>query len=189
MDIVARAKNILVSSKAEWRVIAAEPTDVAGLYTGYIMPLAAIPAVCSFLGMWIIGIMGFHVGFFGGLTGAILHYVLGLAAVYVAALVASKLAPTFGGQDNIVQALKLIAFSATASWVGGVFGLIPALGILSLLMSIYSLYLLFTGAALVMNVPEDRAVSYAAAVIILTVGVFLIGYYLLAHIGGRGMMM
>lgn len=188
MDVVARAKNILISPKAEWRVIAAEPANVADLYTGYIVKLAAIPAVCSFLGMWIIGIMGFHVGFFAGLTSGVVRYVLGLVAVYVAALIASKLAPSFGGREDIVQGIKLIGFAATASWVGGVFGLIPALGILSILTSLYSLYLLFTGAAIVMSVPEDRAVGYAAAVIILTIAVFMIIFYVIARIAGATMM-
>jgi hypothetical protein len=42
MDLIARAKNILFAPKAEWSVIASETADTTGLYTGYIMPLAAI---------------------------------------------------------------------------------------------------------------------------------------------------
>ncbi len=56
-------------------------------------------------------------------------------------------------------------------------------------MSLYSLYLLFTGAAVVMSVPEDRTVGYSAAVIIATIGVFLILFWLAATIAGHRMMM
>jgi hypothetical protein len=189
MDLKTRVKNILIAPKREWPVIAEEPADVASLYTGYIMPIAAIPPVCSVIGLSLVGFMGYRIGFGTALGGAITHYIFSLIAVYIAALIASKLAPTFGGRDNLVQGLKLIAYSATASWVGGLFGLIPLLSILGLLMSLYSLYLLFTGAALVMSVPEDRAVGYSVAVIIATIGVFLILFWLAAIIAGRGMMM
>ena len=189
MDLTTRVKNILIAPKREWPVVAAEPGDVASLYTGYIMPLAAIPPVCSVIGLSIVGIMGYRMGFGAALGWAITRYVLSLVAVYVAALIASKLAPTFGGQDNLVQGLKLIAYSATASWVGGVFGLIPVLSILGALMSFYSLYLLFTGAAVAMSVPEDRAVGYSVAVILATIGVFLILFWLAAAIAGHNMTM
>lgn len=189
MDLRSRAKNMLIAPKNEWPVIADEAADVASLYTGYILPMAAIPPVCSFIGLTVFGFMGYRMGFGAALGWAITRYVLSLVGVYVAALIASKLAPTFGGRDNLVQGLKLIAYSATASWVGGVFALIPLLSILGALMALYSLYLLFTGAAVTMNVPEDRAVGYAAAVIIATIGVFLIIFYLAATIAGhRGMM-
>jgi hypothetical protein len=189
MDLKTRVKNILVTPKNEWRVIADESADAASLYTGYILPMAAIPPVCGFIGLTVFGFMGFRMGFGDVLGWSITRYVLSLVAVFVAALVASKLAPVFGGRDNLVQGIKLVAFSATASWVGGVFGLIPLLSILGALMSLYSLYLLFTGAAVTMSVPEDRAVGYAAAVIIATIGVFLILAYIAASIAGHRMMM
>jgi hypothetical protein len=189
MDLTTRVKNILIAPKREWPVVAAEPANVASLYTGYIMPLAAIPPVCSVIGLSVVGIMGYHMGFGAALGWAIMRYVLSLVAVYIAALIASKLAPTFSGQDNLVQGLKLIAYSATASWVGGVFGLIPVLSVLGVLTSVYSLYLLFAGAPVVMSVPEDRAVGYAAAVIIATIGVFLILFWLAATIAGHSMML
>ena len=136
MDLKTRVKNILIAPKREWPVIAEEPADVASVYTGYILPMAAIPPICGIIGASIVGIMGYRLGFGAALIWAIARYVLALIAVYVAALIASKLAPTFGGRDNLVQGLKLIAYSATASWVGGVFGLIPVLGILGALMSL-----------------------------------------------------
>jgi Yip1-like protein len=189
MDLTTRVKNILIAPKREWPVIAEEPADVASVYTGYIMPLAAIPPVCSVIGLSVVGMMGYRMGFGVALGWGITRYVLSLVAIYVAAFIARKLAPTFGGRDNLVQGLKLIAYSATASWVGGVFGLIPMLSILGVLTSLYSLYLLFTGAAVVMSVPEDRAVGYSAAVIIATIGVFLILFWLAATIAGHSMMM
>src|SRR5207248_1712775 len=55
MDLVSRVKGILLNPKSEWATIDTEPASVVSLYTGYIIPLAAIPAICGFIGMSIIG--------------------------------------------------------------------------------------------------------------------------------------
>ena len=62
MDLVPRVTNILTKPKQEWPVIAGESTDVATLYKEYIVLLAAVPAICSFIGMTVIGV---PIPFFG----------------------------------------------------------------------------------------------------------------------------
>ena len=42
MNLVERVKNILLTPRPEWEVIDGEPATPASLYTGYIIPLAAI---------------------------------------------------------------------------------------------------------------------------------------------------
>jgi hypothetical protein len=55
MDIVQRVQSIILKPKEEWVKIKAEPATVAGLFTSYAMILAAIPAVCQFLGNILVG--------------------------------------------------------------------------------------------------------------------------------------
>ena len=45
-----RVTKLLKDPAATWPVIAAEPTTTEQLYKNYIGPLAAIPAVASFIG-------------------------------------------------------------------------------------------------------------------------------------------
>ena len=47
MDLVGRVKKILLQPKTEWRMIDTERTSTQALYTGYIMPLAAIGPVAT----------------------------------------------------------------------------------------------------------------------------------------------
>ena len=47
MNLVERVKKILLTPRQEWAVINGETHTVAGLYTQYVMILAAIPAVCA----------------------------------------------------------------------------------------------------------------------------------------------
>src|SRR6185312_4627890 len=105
-------------------------------------------------------VAGFRVPFGGALWSTLVHYVLGLVGVYVFAMIVSRLAPSFGGRADQLQALKLVAYGATASWVGGVFVIIPLLGILSLIASLYSLYILYCGTSVVMKVPQERALPF-----------------------------
>ena len=177
MNLVDRAKNILLKPKQEWAVISAEPHTVQGLYTGYVMILAAIPAVASFIGFSLIGVSTFMGSYrwpiTSGITHMILQYVLGLGWVYVLALIIDALAPNFGGEKNFIQALKVSAFSSTAMWLAGIFSIIPALAILGIL-GLYSLYLLYTGLPLLMKTPEDKAVPYTVVVIIIAIVLGLI---------------
>src|SRR5437867_2093282 len=96
MNLQTRVVNILTRPASEWPVIAAEPSDVAGLYKNYIALLAAIPAVCTFLGLMVVGVpfVGSY-GFSAALVAGIMSYVSALASVYIAALIIEKLAPNF----------------------------------------------------------------------------------------------
>lgn len=169
MNLVERAKAILLRPKDEWPVIEGETHTVQELYTQYVMILAAIPAVAAFIGMSIVGVGGFGVSYrvplANGLGVMVLSYLLDLAMVYVLALIIDALAPTFNGQKDFPQALKVAAFAPTAAWVAGVFGIIPVLGILALVGALYSLYLLYVGLPLLMNASEDKALTYTVVVI------------------------
>jgi hypothetical protein len=189
MNIVDRVKNILMQPKQEWPVIAGEQTDTKTLYTSYICILAAIPAIVGVLSIMMLGSMLGAVGLGFALTSSILQYVLALAMVFVVALIADALAPSFDGQKNAAQSLKLVAYSMTASWVGAVFGIIPFLGwLLALLASLYGIYLLYTGATVMMKVPEAKAVGYTAVVVIAAIVVgFLISMLIGMMAFGSGM--
>jgi len=171
MNVVERAKNIVLQPKAEWPVIESEEISTQALYTGYIMPLAAIGPVAMLIGMSLIGIEIPSIGTVRIplpilLPQMVLGYGLGLAAVYALALIIDALAPTFGGKSDRMQALKIAAYGATASWVGGVFHLAPALGILGLLAGCYTLYLFYLGLPVLMKSPPERSLGYAIAIMV-----------------------
>lgn len=177
MNLVARVKGILLAPKTEWGVIDTESTTVRSLYTGYIMPLAAIPAVAGFIGMTLLGynVLGttFRYPMSAGIQQAVLMYVLSLVGTYVLALIINALAPNFGGQKNQIQALKVAAYSSTASWVVGIFAILSSLAVLGIL-GLYSLYLLFLGLPRLMKAPDEKAMLYTVVVIIGAIAVFIL---------------
>ena len=169
MNLVDRAKKMILQPKQEWQVINAEPHTVKDLYVNYAMILAAIPAVASFIGFSIVGLGGvlssYRIPIESGVAMMIVKYVLSLASVYVLALIIDALAPNFASQKNFMQALKLAVFSMTAAWLAGIFSILPALSILGLL-GLYSLYVLFLGMPVLMKTPEDKVVPYFVVVLI-----------------------
>jgi Yip1 domain len=170
--IIQRARAVLVTPRTEWPVIATEPTTVQDLYREYIMILAAIPPVAQFVKVSILGYAwhGFRVyrlGMGPGLTAAIVQYVASLAAVYLLAIIVEALAANFGGQPNRLQALKLVGYSYTASWIAGAALILPGLaGLIGLAGAIYSIYLLYLGLPGTMKVVPERAVGYTAVIVI-----------------------
>ena len=178
MSLVDRVKRILMSPRTEWQVIDTEPTTAAQLYTGYIVPLAAIGPIAQLIGYSVFGIsvpfMGtYRVPIGSAISSALVTYVLSLAATYVLALIIDGLAPTFNGQRNQIQALKVAAYSSTASWVAAIFDLIPGLRLLTIL-GLYSLYLLYLGLPIVMKAPREKAVAYTAVVILAAIVLFMV---------------
>ncbi len=170
MNLIERVKAIVLSPKDTWPVVAAEPATTASLYTEYIMILAAIPAVAGFIGMSLVGIGGFgfsmRVPILTGLVQMVLGYGLSLVMVYVLSLIANALAPKFGGESDPISALKLVAYGSTAAVVGGIFGIVPSLGVLGLVAALYSLYVLYLGVPVLMKVPQERSVVYTVVLIV-----------------------
>ncbi|MFT4026141.1 MAG: Yip1 family protein [Novosphingobium sp.] len=167
--LIDRAKNILLKPQEEWPKVAAEASSVQDILLRYVLPLAAIGPVASLIGSQLFGMGGFGItirpSLMSALMTAILTYLMSVAGVFALSLIADFLAPRFGGQSHRLNAFKLAAYSGTAAFLAGAFGIIPSLGFL-LLLSFYGVYLLYAGAAPLMKVPEDKAAGYVAVTVV-----------------------
>lgn len=190
MSLVDRVKAILLTPQKEWPVIEGESATASSLYTGYIVPLAAIGPVAGLIGMSMFGFGGgvFKIPIGIGLRWASISYVSTLVGVFVLALIIDALAPQFGGTKSQIQALKLAAYSSTAAWVAGIFAIIPSLGILGI-VGLYSLYLLFLGLPVMMKSPQDKSVAYTVVVIVVGIVIFWAIRTLTWRVMGLGPMM
>ena len=55
MNLMRRVKGLILTPDAEWAVIETEEMSIGELYRRYIIYLAAIPPLASFLGVWLFG--------------------------------------------------------------------------------------------------------------------------------------
>lgn len=190
MNLIDRAKNILVTPATEWPVVAAESTSTGTILTGYVLPLAAVSAVAAFIGSVIVGygmpgIGSYRVPVTTGIVVAVWSVATAVVGCFLIGLIVSALAPTFGGQKSDLQGLKVAAYSFTPVWIAGILRIIPVLGILGLIGAIYAVYLLYLGLQMVMKAPQDKAVVYTLAVVALAfVAMFILSAILGLFVGG-----
>lgn len=193
-QIIARAKGLLLSPKTEWPVIAGETTTTQSLYTGYVIPLAALPALAGFIKSTVIGtsipfIGGTYRSSFGaGLSVALLTFVMSLVSVFIVGLIIDALAPTFGATKDRLQALKTAGYAYTASWVAGILVVVPGIGLLVVLLgALYSLYLLYLGLPFTMKAPQEKTLGYTVVTVLAAIVLSIIINALVVGVAGSSL--
>ena len=187
--LIARVIGILTRPQAEWDLIAPEAATAQSLMLGYAAILAAVPAIARAIHALL------PACFFGvcytpnpvfAISAAVAYYIITLASVFVMGLIIDAFAPSFGGEKDPVQALKVAVYGWTAAWLAGVFIIVPWFGALLSLVGLYSLYLLYTGIPKLMKAPQDKSLVYTIVVVVLAVGVCVVGSAVATRIAGIG---
>lgn len=180
MNLVSRAQKMLLSPKTEWDVVAGEAATTGSLYSGYVIPLTIIASICGFIGSAffvsaVTSAFGIHYSmpYWMGMYG--FSWVLQLVGIYISALVVDALAPSFGSTKNQMNALKLVVFGSTASWVGHMLEIIPFIGgIGAIAGAVYSIYLFYLGLPKLMGTPKEKVVGYMVVAALVMIVVYMI---------------
>jgi hypothetical protein len=196
MGLVDRVRNILLTPKSEWPVIAGEKASTADLFGGYVAPLAGVSVLCGFIGSSVVGMSLPFVGTYrtpilAGIGIAVFSFVMAFVSIFILAQVINFLAPKFGAQQDAAQAMKVAVYSYTPGWLAGVLGIIPALGLLGALVALYGLYLLYLGLPRLMKNPEEKSMAYTAVVVVCAIVIWIVISLLTAGVTaltGGGMM-
>ncbi len=171
--LIQRAMNILMKPTGEWTAIKNETWSTQDLFVKYALLLGAIPAVAGFIGYSLIGVsmLGVTIRYPIGsaIVWTVLQYALSMGVVFGIAAIMDALAPTFGAKKDFNTSLKIVVFSWTASWVGGIFMIIPSLSPLAMLAGIYSLVLLYFGMSSIRDIPKEKMVGYFITVLVLAI--------------------
>ncbi len=183
--LVERIKLMILKPRETWATIVSEEIEVIELFKQYLLIVAAVPAVASLIGRWIVGIRIPFVGvyrytFFEALSSAILEYILIIASVWAAGKVINYLANKFESTQDENRAYKLIVFTYLPYLAAGVFYLIPSLGTLVVLMGLYCLYIFYIGLPIVMETPGDKVLPYE----VVTILALLVIYFIVSLISG-----
>ena len=56
MNLVDRAKDIVLRPRTEWSAVDREPSEVSDLFVSYVGVLAAIPAICALIKRVLVGV-------------------------------------------------------------------------------------------------------------------------------------
>lgn len=184
MLIVQRVKNIIIKPADEWNVIASEPATIGGLFTGYAAPLALIPLVSTILFTGLLGIsaldmMGLGSGMPSSLmaiaSSATVDFILSLVTLFVMVMIVKRVSPSFNGNSDKVQAMKLMTYASTPSWVVALVSWIPFLGaLLGLGAIVCVVYLIYVGLHPLLGVPKEKVASFTVVIVVIYVVLALI---------------
>jgi hypothetical protein len=151
MNIIAKAKGLLVEPGKTWDSIAAEPMTLGGVFTGYVLPLAAIPSIASAIGAFLGGNLPSY-------SELLISYVIAVASVLIMGKIMPPLAARFGAAPDANAGMKLAAFAPTGAWVGGLALIVPSVGgLLALVGALYTLFLFYDGAQRLFPVEPVKA--------------------------------
>ena len=174
MEQIDRAISIVKNPQAELNKVKSEQISKDYLSKQYIAILAIIPAVAYIIGYGLIGFGFFKYPLTTAIVGGVLTYILSIVGFYVTGMVINALAPNFASKQNEMQALKLAAYAYTPVLLGGVFNIIPMLGIIGLLFSLYGLYILYLGVPVLMETPQDKALTYTIVIIVAMIVIYAV---------------
>lgn len=182
MNLIERAKNIIVSPKTEWMVIEQEMATPQSLLISYVLPMAIIASIGKILTglVW----AGLFTNYF--IWAAIFGFISIIISFYISVYVIDMLAPGFGSEKNLNRSAQLVAYSNTPNWIAGLLSFIPIIGWLLVIAGwVYSIYLFYIGLGPLKKTPEDKKVVYMIVAFIIMIAVlFIISAILMAIFGG-----
>jgi hypothetical protein len=186
MEIVEKVKSVLIDPKKEWVTVDAENVPWTKLFTGYVLPLALIPAIAAFVGYGLIGYSVFGVRIHSiewGIRQALIQFISMTGGVYLTAFVVNLLADNFGAKKDFDRAFATVAYSYTPMFVAGIFLIYPAgLSWITSLSGLYGLYLLYTGLKPMMKSPDDKTTGYFIFTLIVAAAVAVVLALVLASV-------
>lgn len=185
MSIVERAKNIILKPTSEWNVIANEPATIGGLFTGYAIPLALISVVSTILFTGVMGVSSSSLAGLGdggmsmGLTAiavmAVIGFVLSMVTLYLMGTIVKAVSPSFNGTSDKLQAMKLMTYASTPTWVVALISWIPFLGALVTVAAVaYVVYLIYLGLNPVLGVPQEKVAGFTVVIVLIYIVLALI---------------
>lgn len=177
--VLERVKQVIFHPKDTWETIKEEDVSVQELTRNYLLVLAAVPAVASFLGMWLVGYWVsikplFRLSFGRALSHALLGYILTVAGIWAIGKAIGFFASRFGSQISEKNAFALSVYSHTPFLAIGVLNIFPALSVLVLLAGIYSLYVLYLGLPVMAEVPEEKTLPFTIVLIVSMICIYLV---------------
>lgn len=158
--------------KDEWQTI--ERRHESLMYSMiHILVVALIPAICSYYAAahigWTIGVGDpIKISQSSAQLMAIAMYCALVLGVFALAYLIQWMAKTFDSKPSFIQSLELAAYTATPMLMVGIAALFPVLWFVALvgLAGVsYSVYLLYSGVPIMMNIPEDKGFIYSSSVV------------------------
>lgn len=178
--MITHVTGLFTHPVQEWKAIRDTDESISHMYFAHVFFLALIPPVSAYIGATK---FGWKVGQGGAvlltessaLVMAGLMYLAMLAGVAVMGIFIQWMSRTYHTSPNLARCIVFAAYTATPLFVAGVTMLYPtplSIMLVGAAAVSYTAYLLYSGIATFMNIPEDEGFMFASS--ILTVGLVML---------------
>lgn len=165
--------GLFISPKAEWESIKNDECTIGKCYCSYVFLLAAIPPVSGYIGTttfgWEIGAReAVKLSPDSALLIAVAFYLVMLVGVFTMGAMIHWMGQTYGAEQRLDRCITLAAYTATPLFLVGFVELLPILWlnfVFGLPALAYSVYLLYTGVPIMMEISQDRGFLFSSAVL------------------------
>ena len=181
--------GLLYHPREEWGSIKKEDHSIGHIYLTHILFLAAIPPFALLVGTtqfgWsITGNKFYMLSMESAVPIAIAFYFALIVGMFFMAYCTYWMEKNFGAEASLERCLLFTTFTATPMFLSGLIGLVPILWLNVFVVMgavAYTVYLLYSGVPIFMNIPEERGFIFASS--ILTVGLCaLVGFMVITVI-------
>lgn len=183
MRLLSHTIGIFTNPDKEWQAIRSDKHSFVQVFLSHVPILALIPVVSGYIGVTQVG---FRIGDnvqkltqSSAITLSVITYFAILFGVYIFGEFINWMAKSFKveGSDEMrhYEGTALAVFVTTPIFLVGFVGLYPNLWVnaaVTLLAACYSIYLIYEGIPILMNIDKERAFVYASSVV--TVGLVLL---------------
>lgn len=171
--LLTHIPGLFSNPQAEWRAIREEQCSVVQYFASYIIILAAISPVAGFIGTtrvgWrVAGSEAVKLTPDSALQVTIIYYFAMLVAVFTMGKLIHWMSQTYAAEQPFSRCIALAAFTATPLFLVGFMQLYPVLWlnfIVGLPALAYTVFLLYSGVPIMMEIPEERGFLFASAIL------------------------
>ncbi len=171
--MLAHLFGLFFHPKQEWEAIRNENCTIGKCYCSYVFILAAIPPISGYIGTttfgWeVAGREAVKLSPDSALIIAIAYYLVMLVGVFSMGFMIHWMGKTYGAEQPLPRCISLAAYVATPMFLVGIFEIFPIIW-LNFLVGLpalaYSVYLLYTGVPIMMQIPEEKGFLFSSAVL------------------------
>lgn len=183
MTILSHTLGIFLNPDSEWKAIRNEKTSFQQVFLSHVPFLALIPCVSAFVGVtqigWSVGDGDpIRLSTSSALSLCALAYVAFLAGVFILGEFVNWMSKTYGVRDSEdrrhYEGTALAVYATSPMFLAGVLNIYPEPWLVTsalVLAGAYTVYLIYEGTPILMNIDKDRAFMYSSSVV--TIGLVL----------------
>lgn len=174
--------GLLVKPSAQWRAISELPEKSFNTLVLYPCIFAILPAVAWYYGTsqvgWTVGEHGdpIKLTLQSARQISILFYFGMIGCVTAIGYAIHWMSQTYGADSSFAKGIVIAGLTATPLFITGLVGFYPVLWV-DLLIGVaavsWSVYLLYLGIPIVMDIPEERGFLFSSAVLAIAMVIFI----------------